>query len=195
MEEDGSHPPLTDSVDEVVKVLERGGVALLPAETVIGLSCDATNEDAARRIISIKQREKHAGFIVLVSSESMAEFYTEDFDIETYKKVRENFGEYPTTIIFPTSRNLPSIVCGEDASIALRITTAPHLLSIIDRLGRGIVSTSANISGEPPPTSLSSVSKEIISKVDIIFWREDIVMTGTPSRIIRIKGDSFEILR
>ena len=187
---------ITNSSDRVVQILSEGGVAIIPAETILGLSCDAHNEQAIHKIMRIKKRSGKQGFIILVTSESMAKWYSAEFDPHLYSKIKANFWGEPITIIWQKGTNVPPSILGDDGSIAIRIVDKPHLCEIINKFGKAIVSTSVNFTGEKPATSIDTVPYEILKEVDVIYYRANIQMTGKPSRIIKVIGErDYEIIR
>ncbi|MGC6432734.1 MAG: L-threonylcarbamoyladenylate synthase [Crocinitomicaceae bacterium] len=174
--------------------LEQGGVILYPTDTIWGLGCDATNEDACQKIKSIKNRSESQSFIVLVDSERMLERFVPEFHPVCYDLIDHT--EEPLTIIYPTSKNLAASVIGKDGSVGIRITKDPFCIKLIQKLKRPIVSTSANISGKPHGKSLSEIDNLIKSKVDCCVDDNHKELNNPPSKIIKINLDgSFKIIR
>lgn len=188
---------ITTSIDCTVKVLEQGGIVLLPSDTIPGISCDASNEKAVLKVINLKKRQKvNEGFIVLISNESMASWYTRSFNPEIYRTIKESFQEIPVTIIWENGRNVALSVLGPDGSIAIRIVNLPYIHKIVEKLGRGIISTSANISGEKYPASMEEVSPPILENVDLIFYSKEISFYKSPSKIVKVtEGSNFVVIR
>jgi L-threonylcarbamoyladenylate synthase len=156
-----------------LKVIKEGKVILYPTDTVWGLGCDATNQDAVARIFSIKARNDSKSLIVLVNSEFMLQRYVKE--IPDAASQITSISENPITIIYPTSKNLAAGVTSEDGSVGIRITSDPFCCELITRLRRPIVSTSANKSGEPSPAHFGEISRSIIDLADYVVWhrRED----------------------
>ncbi|MCX7697332.1 MAG: L-threonylcarbamoyladenylate synthase [Bacteroidales bacterium] len=182
-------------IDMCIKALEENGVILYPTDTIWGLGCDATKEAAVKKIMQIKQRPLQKTFIVLVDSLSMLSEYVEKIPpiaMELIKQV-----ETPLTIIYPGGKNLAQSLIAEDHTIAIRLIKDSFCVDLIKHYGRPIVSTSANISGQPAPRIFKEISPSIIAQVDyVVSYRQNDITYMKPSTIIRIKDDwNFEIIR
>ena len=179
-----------------IKVLERGETLLYPTDTIWGLGCDATNNDAVSKVYRIKGRSEDKSFIILVSSMDMLKQYVEELPPMACDLI-DAMNETPLTIIYPKSANLPDNVTAEDGSIAIRLVNNIFCADLINRFGKPIVSTSANLSGEPSPLCLADISPQLISSVDHIAIVEDSSARKLqPSRIIRLeKSGMFSIIR
>jgi L-threonylcarbamoyladenylate synthase len=178
-----------------LEVLEKGGTILYPTDTVWGLGCDATNEKAVARIYKIKQRLDSKSLIILLHDPAFLEKYVEnvpDIAWDLMKSVGK-----PLTIIYPHAINLPGNVTGEDHSIAIRIVKNEFCRELIRKFGKPIVSTSANISGEPAPLVFKFISPELIGKVDYcVDYQRDEIQEVKPSRIIKLnENGEFYIIR
>lgn len=175
-------------LSEVKKVVENGGVILYPSDTIWGLGCDPNNEEALEKIITLKQRVQHQSFIVLVDSERKLQMYTESIPQAAYDII--DYAERPTTIVYETGKNVSSKVLHEDGSIAIRFCRDGFCKQILQRLKTGLVSTSANISGQPFDGTFVQIDPDIQSQVDMIVQPTTPVNTSKPSSIIRIDNDS-----
>ncbi len=174
--------------------LANGGVILYPTDTIWGLGCDATNENACNKIKAIKNRTDHHSFIVLVDSVLMLERYVPDFNPVCYDLIDNT--DTPLTIIYPTSKNLAPSVVGKDGSVGIRVTKDQNCIQLIRQLKKPIVSTSANISGKPFPQTFEEIEDSIKSQVDAIIQTENTTILKKPSKIIKIDLDgTFKILR
>lgn len=179
-----------------VKVLERGETLLYPTDTIWGLGCDATNQDAVSKIYRIKGRSEDKSFIILVSSMDMLRHYVEELP-PMVCDLMQAMNETPLTIIYPKSANLPSNVSANDGSIAIRLVSGIFCAELITKFGKPIVSTSANLSGDPSPLCLADISDTLIAAVDHIAIVEDSSSRKLrPSRIIKLeKSGMFSIIR
>jgi len=174
-------------VESALAVLRRGGMILYPTDTVWGLGCDATHAPAIDAIFRLKQREDSKSMIILVASERDILQYVAAPDPAVFDFLAEQ--ERPTTIIFDDALGLPPALVAPDGSIAIRMTRDPFCRHLIRRLGRPIVSTSANTSGQPAPAHFASVEARIREGVDhVVQWRQDDIAIQPPSRIIRWQG-------
>ena len=180
-----------DDIREAVRVMQSGGVILYPTDTIWGIGCDACNEDAVRRVFEIKRRAEAKSVISLVDSEVKVEFYVRSVP-EVAWQLWECSDE-PLTLVLDGARNLASGVIASDGSVALRVTREAFSRQLCMRMKRAIVSTSANIAGEPAPRCFSEISPEILQAVDYVcLSRRDEAPRQTPSHIIKI-GPSGEV--
>lgn len=179
-----------------VKVLQRGETLLYPTDTIWGLGCDATDREAVSKIYRLKGRSEDKSFIILVSSMDMLRQYVEELP-PMVCDLMEAMDETPLTIIYPRGANLPDNVTADDGSIAIRLVSHIFCADLITRFGKPIVSTSANLSGEPSPLCLADISPQLVSSVDHIAIVEDSSNRKLrPSRIIKLeKSGMFSIIR
>ena len=197
-----------EDLQEALRVLRSGGIIVYPTDTVWGIGCDATNEEAVRRIYALKQREDSKSMLVLLDSAAKLDYYVEVPETaEMLLATMENDQSpitndqcqmaKPMTIIYPKARHLAPNLIAEDGSIGIRITNEPFSKALCTQLKNPIVSTSANISGEPTPRYFREISELILDNTDYncLFRRED-ETPHEPSSIIKINADgSFKIIR
>lgn len=188
-------PESKEDIRRAVEVMNKGGVILYPTDTIWGLGCDATNADAVRRIYEIKQRTDAKALISLVDSETKVQFYVKEVP-EVAWDVME-LSERPMTVVFDGGRNLAPNLMAEDGSVAIRITKEAFSKELCMRMKRAVVSTSANISGQPAPRCFAEISEEIKGAVDYICTsRQDEPPTQTASSIIKLgAGGEVTIIR
>lgn len=167
--------------------LTKGNIVLYPTDTIWGIGCDATNEKSIQRVYSIKNRPLNKPFICLVSSIEMLKQYTDHIHprIDTLLE----FHKRPLTVIYPNSKHLPSICSGSDGSIAIRVCMVSEIASVIEALGRPIISTSANLSMEPSPIIKRDLSPAILQAADYVYPTDIEEATGEPSVLVRINDD------
>jgi len=188
-----------EKFDEDIKnasdVLIKGGIILYPTDTIWGIGCDATNEEAVQRIFMLKQRADHKAMLVLIDSPAKLQTYVSEVPDMAWDLTE--LADKPLTIIYPQGRNLASNLLGEDHSIGIRITRESFSQKLCERCRRPIVSTSANISGEPSPSSFREISDEVKNGVDyIVKYRQEELIQSVPSGIIRLGIDnSIQIIR
>ena len=181
-------------VEAALKTLREGGVILYPTDTIWGLGCDATNEEAIKRIYGIKQRDDSKSLIILVADERDILQYVSAPDLAVFDFLEEQ--ERPTTVIFDGAIGLPGNLVAEDGSIAIRIVKDEFCRHLVRRLRKPLVSTSANISGQPSPRFFDEISEAIRKSVDhIVSWRQEDKTPSLPSQIIRWRNGSVEYLR
>lgn len=188
-------PESKEDIRRAVEVMNQGGVILYPTDTIWGLGCDATNPEAVRRVYEIKQRTDAKALISLVDSETKVQFYVKEVP-EVAWDVME-LSERPMTVVFDGGRNLASNLLAEDGSVAIRITKEAFSKELCMRMKRAVVSTSANISGQPAPRCFSEISEEIKKAVDYICTsRQNEPPTQTASSIIKLgAGGEVTIIR
>ncbi len=177
-----------EDIKNAVEVMRNGGVILYPTDTVWGIGCDATNEEAVARVYEIKKRDDSKALICLVDSDVRLQRYVRDAP-EVAWDVME-LATKPTTVIFDKGVNLAPNLTAEDGSIAMRITDEPFSKELCFRFQKPIVSTSANISGEPAAQNFCDISEELINAVDYVCQsRRQEKKPHTPSSIVKIKND------
>ena len=140
-------------------------VILYPTDTIWGLGCDATNAEAVKKIYEIKKRTEHKSMLVLLEDVGKIASYADVPDI-AFELLEVT--DQPTTIIYPNAKRLANNLIAEDQTIGIRITKEEFTRSLLFRFNRPLVSTSANVSGEPSPRFYDEISKEIKNAVDYI---------------------------
>jgi L-threonylcarbamoyladenylate synthase len=177
--------PIKEEVRRAAGYLQRGLVILYPTDTVWGIGCDATDPDAVSRIYRIKQRSDRKSMLVLMDDPAMLSSFIQVIPPATGTLIDK--ADKPTTIIFPGAKNLACNLVAEDGSIGIRITSDPFCRQLIKRIGKPVVSTSANLSGEKAPLSFREIDPEILAKVDYaVNWRREELKEGIPSTIVRL---------
>ena len=174
-------------IEKAVEVLKEGGTILYPTDTIWGIGCDATNEEACQKILAIKNRSENKSFVLLADSFRMVEFYIPDFAEVVYDLV--DLSTSPLTIIYPNAKKIAPSVLAEDGSVAIRITKDPICLKLIRGLKRPIVSTSANLSGEEFGKNWNEISDKIKQSVDFCLEERKSENLIVPSQIIKIDLD------
>lgn len=175
--------------------MREGGVILYPTDTIWGIGCDATNEDAVRRVYEIKQRQDSKAMLVLVDSSVKVDFYVRDVPEVGWDLI--DLADKPLTIIYSGARNLAANLLAEDGSVGIRVTNEDFSKRLCQQFRKAIVSTSANISGQPSPKNFSEISEEVKSAVDyIVGYRQEEISNPKPSSIIKLdKGGVIKIIR
>ncbi|MDY3266831.1 MAG: L-threonylcarbamoyladenylate synthase [Phocaeicola sp.] len=186
---------MKDEIKKACEVMQKGGVILYPTDTVWGIGCDATNEEAVKRIFEIKKRADSKAMLVLVDSPVKVDFYVQDVPNVAWDLIEMT--TKPLTIIYDGARNLASNLIAEDGSVGIRVTSEEFSKQLCFRFRKAIVSTSANISGQPAPAVFSEISDEIKNAVDyIVDYRRDEKGPAKPSSIIKLgKGGTVKIIR
>jgi L-threonylcarbamoyladenylate synthase len=179
---------MSEHIAAAENALKEGRIILYPTDTIWGIGCDATNTEACQRIIDLKGRSADKSFVLLADSFQMIEKYVPDFPSVCYDLA--DFAEKPLTIIYPGAQGLAPNVLATDGSVAIRLTKDPICLRLIRAIRKPVVSTSANISGEPSPTFFGDISEAIKSGVDAIVMERIMEKCAAPSQIIKIGLDS-----
>lgn len=180
-------------IKESIQVLNTGGTILYPTDTVWGLGCDATDEHAVSKIFDLKQRSAAKSLIVLLADAKDILQYVAAPHPDIIAIV-ESF-EKPTTVIYDGALGFADNVVNEDGSIAIRVTEDPFCKALIKRFQKPLVSTSANISGQPAPAVYSMVDDSIKSGVDYsVLYRRDDDTVKPPSRLVKIDDDGNLII-
>lgn len=175
--------------------MRRGGLLLYPTDTVWGIGCDATNQDAVRRVFELKRRADHKALIVLLDSVDRLSRYVDDVPDVAYELIEAAVN--PLTVVYDRGRNLAPGLLGPDGSVGVRITRERYSAGLCRALRRPVVSTSANLAGEPTPATFSMISQTVIDGVDYVAgYRRDDVTPHRPSSVIKLSNDStVRILR
>lgn len=179
-----------EDLREAVATLKRGGLILYPTDTIWGIGCDATNEAAVRRIYDLKQREDAKALLSIVSSDGMLARVVKQVPDIAYDLM--DTATRPLTIIYPDAVGLAPNLLAEDGSAGIRVAGDDFCRRMCDRLGGPVVSTSANISGEPSPAAYRDISDAIREGVDyIVRYRREETTPHTASSIIKLglKGE------
>lgn len=184
-----------DDIRSAVEVMNRGGVILYPTDTIWGIGCDATNAEAVARVFQIKHRDDAKALISLVDSEAKLQFYVRDIPDVAWDLIE--LATRPLTIIYDGARNLAPNLLAADGSAALRLTNEPFSHELCFRMRRAVVSTSANVSGQPAPRQFADISPEILNAVDYVCTsRRDETTCPPASSIIKLgAGAEVQIIR
>lgn len=176
---------MIEDIKKACQVMREGGVILYPTDTIWGIGCDATNEDAVRRVYEIKQRQDSKAMLVLVDSSVKVDFYVRDVPEVAWDLI--DLADKPLTIIYSGARNLAANLLAEDGSVGIRVTNEDFSKRLCQQFRKAIVSTSANISGQPSPKNFSEISEEVKSAVDyIVGYRQEEISNPKPSSIIKL---------
>lgn len=186
---------IQEDIAAACETLQRGGVILYPTDTIWGIGCDATNPEAVRRVYEIKRRIDSKALIVLTDSMTKVDFYVDEVPDIAYDLV--DLSVKPLTIIYSKGRNLATELLGEDGSVAIRVTKESFSQSLCRKFRKAIVSTSANVSGEPSPQTFAHISDDIKNSVDyIVETRQDDKAIVPPSSIIKLgKNGEIKVIR
>lgn len=184
-----------DDIRHAVEVMQQGGVILYPTDTIWGIGCDACNEEAVKRVFEIKHRSDSKALITLVDSEAKLQFYVREVPEVAWQLI--DAADKPLTIVYDGARNLAPSLIAEDGSVGIRLTHEPFSNRLCQRMKRAIVSTSANISGEPSPRCFDDISEAIREAVDYVCTsRRDEHDNPPASNIIKLgEGGLFKIIR
>lgn len=176
-------------LNNALSCLKKGGTLLYPTDTVWGIGCDATNFDAIKKIYAIKQREESKALICLVSDFKMLQQYIEDVPEMAYNILK--YANKPTTIIYDRPKGIAENLIANDNTLAIRVVREGFANQLIKKLRRPLVSTSANISGQPTPKSFKEISDEILKGVDYVVNLQSKNKKPKPSTIIKLSNDGM----
>ncbi|WMW78578.1 L-threonylcarbamoyladenylate synthase [Flavobacterium sp. 20NA77.7] len=179
---------INKEVHHAFEVIANGGIILYPTDTVWGIGCDATNEEAIKKIYALKQREESKSMIVLMNGEKMMYNVFKDIPDVAWEII--DYSEKPTTLILDKPRNVAPNIIAEDNTLAIRIVAEPFCFKLMERMKKPLVSTSANISGQPTPKTFKEISPEIIKGVDYVVNLHHDKICKNPSTIIKLGLDS-----
>jgi len=182
---------LTDidaDIRSAVEVMRRGGIILYPTDTVWGIGCDATNAEAVSRVYAVKRRSDSKALITLVNSIGMLNRYVAKVPDIALELI--DVSVRPLTIVYDNGVGLAGNLLADDGSVGIRLTKDSYAASLCRQLGRPVVSTSANISGEPTAHCFSEISREVIDAVDYVAsYRRMDSSPAVPSTVIKLSGN------
>ena len=174
--------------------MQRGGLILYPTDTVWGIGCDDNNEKAVDKIYKLKKRQDEKAMIVLVADERQVLQYTASPDLSVFDYLQQT--NKPTTVIYEGAIGLAENLISKNGSIAIRICDELFCRHLIKRFRKPIVSTSANISGEPTAAFFSEIIDEIKSQVDyVVEYRQDDKTIASPSSVIKWDNGEVTVIR
>ena len=185
---ENKNPEVNAEVHKANEVLQNGGIILYPTDTVWGIGCDATNPEAIAKIYKLKQRVETQSMICLVNGEKM--IYSIFKDIPEVAWQIMDLSEKPTTLILDKPRNVAPNIVATDDTLGIRLVKEPFCFKLMERMKKPLVSTSANISGQPTPKSFKEISPEIIKGVDYVVNLNHEKICDKPSTIIKLSLDN-----
>jgi L-threonylcarbamoyladenylate synthase len=181
---------MKNEVEKALEVVKAGGIILYPTDTIWGIGCDATNEESVQKVMALKGRSASKSLIVLVDNDTKLASYVREIPDVAYDLIE--YAENPLTIVYSNAKNLAPGVINEDGSVGIRVVKHNFCQQLIQRFRLPIVSTSANISGEPAPKNFSEVSQEIIDGVDyVVNLEQEVSEEKTPSTIMKLSPDGL----
>ena len=179
---------INQEIQNAYEIIQKGGIILYPTDTVWGIGCDATNPEAVAKIYKLKKRAETQSMIVLMNGEKMI--------YNVFKEIPEvawqiiDLSENPTTLVLDKPRNVAPNLIAPDQTLGIRIVKEPFCFKLMEKMKKPLVSTSANISGQPTPKSFKEISPEIIKGVDYVVNLHREKIAGKPSTIIKLTNDS-----
>lgn len=184
-----------DDLKQALETVRNGGLILYPTDTIWGIGCDALNTEAVGRINRIKGRDESKHMILLLENENQLQSYVREIPEVAYQLIE--YSDRPMTIIYSGAKNLPESLIAPDGSIGIRIVKELFCQELIRRFRRPIVSTSANLSGEPSPEHFGDIAEEIKSQVDyVVAYGQSAIERREPSVIIKLEPSGrFEFIR
>ncbi|GAP71644.1 tRNA threonylcarbamoyl adenosine modification protein [Candidatus Symbiothrix dinenymphae] len=186
---------MEEDIKQAVEVLRKGGVILYPTDTVWGIGCDATNSEAVRRVYGIKQRADSKAMLVLIDTTAKLDYYVDELPDIALDLIEVD--DKPLTIIYSGARNVAPELIAADGTLGIRVTREAFSQQLCRQLKSPLVSTSANISGQPTPANFSEIAPEIKSAVDfVVKYRQSDKQKSIPSSIIQLgRGGLVKVVR
>ena len=179
---------INQEIQNAYEIIQKGGIILYPTDTVWGIGCDATNAEAVAKIYKLKKRAETQSMIVLMNGEKMI--------YNVFKEIPEvawqiiDLSEDPITLVLDKPRNVAANLIAPDQTLGIRVVKEPFCFKLMEKMKKPLVSTSANISGQPTPKSFKEISPEIIKGVDYVVNLHREKIAGKPSTIIKLTNDS-----
>lgn len=189
------HSVQPTDISKALDTLRAGGLILYPTDTIWGIGCDATNPEAVEKVYQLKGRNPGKSLIVLLGNETNLQSYVTEIPEVAFQLIE--YTERPLTIVYSGGRNLAPNLLAEDGSIGIRIVKHPFCEQLLQRFRKPIVSTSANISGQPAPRNFMEVQQEILEGVDYrVLYGQDDVHEGNASIVMKLEpGGKFDFIR
>lgn len=186
---------MTPDIKHSVRVLRNGGLILLPTDTIWAIGCDATNEQAVERLYMLKNKRCPENLIVLIDKETDISKYTSQKTVRSFDYLKGV--TKPITVIYDNSNGLPDNIRDEQGAIAIRVVKDSFVISLIQQLGRPILSATANIEEKSCPFVYNEIDEEVKNGIDyIVKYRREETIRYEPSVIIKWNEDgSFSIIR
>lgn len=186
---------MQEDIKKAIEILKSGGIILYPTDTIWGIGCDATNEEAVKRIYELKQRDDSKSMLVLLDNPVKLQAYVQEVPDIAWDLI--DLTDKPLTIIYEGAKNLAVNLIAPDGSIGIRITDELFSRDLCKQFRKPIVSTSANISGDPSPARYSKISPAIKNGVDyVVKYRQKENVEVKPSGILRLgKNGTIQIIR
>ncbi|WP_299552948.1 L-threonylcarbamoyladenylate synthase [Seonamhaeicola sp.] len=176
-------------IQKAIQVLKEGGLILYPTDTVWGIGCDASNEEAVKKVYELKQREDSKALICLVADDRMLKKYVKEIPFAAHSII--DVTDKPTTIIYDDAQNLAPNLIADDGTIAIRIPDDDFCYWLSRKFNGAIVSTSANISGQPTPKSFKEITPDVLKGVDYVVNLHREKICAKPSSIIKLSNDGI----
>jgi L-threonylcarbamoyladenylate synthase len=177
---------MEDDLKKACEVLRKGGVIIYPTDTIWGIGCDATNEEAVTRVYEIKRRPDSKSMLTLLDSTAGLDRYVADLPEIAFSLIEAS--DKPLTIIYSGAKNFAVSLIASDGTVGIRITNEAFSQELCRRFGKPVVSTSANFAGDPSPANFSEINKEILRLVDyVVNYRSEEMQKAKPSSIIRLE--------
>ena len=179
---------MTEDLIKAEEILKQGGIILYPTDTIWGIGCDASNPEAVAKIYALKKREESKSMIVLVNGDRMLYQIFSEIPEPAWQIM--DLSERPTTLVLDKPKNVAPNLIAPDNTLAVRLVKEPFCFKLMERMKKPLVSTSANISGQPTPIAFKDISQEIIKGVDYVVNLHQNKIAGKPSTIIKLTKDS-----
>lgn len=175
---------MKEEINKCIEILKVDGLILYPTDTVWGVGCDATNEEAVKKIYKLKQREDSKSLIVLVANDAMLQKFVVEITDLAWDII--DIAEKPTTIIYPKAKNFAKNLIAKNGSIAIRMVKEGFCNQLIQKFNKPIVSTSANVSNNATPKNFQEIANEIKAGVDFVVNQKFDTGNHLPSSIIQL---------
>ncbi|MGB1306064.1 MAG: L-threonylcarbamoyladenylate synthase [Flavobacteriales bacterium] len=186
---------MKEDIQNCLNTLREGGIILYPTDTVWGIGCDASNPQAIQKIYDLKGRTSSKALITLVGSEVMLERTVLNMPEIAWDLIES--ANRPLTLIYDEVKGIAPNAIAEDGSCGIRLAKDTFCQQLIQRLGKPIISTSANVSGEETPKDFRSISDTILKGVDfVVNYRQNEATSQKSSNIIKLKNNGeIKIIR
>lgn len=180
---------MQEEINKAISVLENGGLILYPTDTVWGIGCDATNQQAVEKVYKLKERADSKALICLVGNDAMLERHVTEVPEVAYDIM--DLSTKPTTIVYDHPKGVAKNLIADDNTLAIRVASDKFCQYLINKFKKPLVSTSANISGQPAPKQFSEIDEAVLKGVDYVVNLHQDKIANVPSAIIKLGIDGI----
>lgn len=181
------------ALDDAAKALRRGELIVYPTETLYAIGADALSQAALARLFAVKEREAKKPVALIAADSAMAFVLAREIPSEA-RRLAEAFWPGPLTLVLPARAGLPDALIGADDGVGVRVSSHPVARELARQLGRPLTATSANLSGQPPASTLAQARSALGTKVKV-YLEGGTLAAPAPSTVVAFDRGGIKVLR